>query len=153
MVAAIVSAAREARIWDLTDAVVAGDERKALASMRTLLEDGQAPQLLLFMLVRQYRQLALIKDLRTRGDRRPRCCASLEQRYRLNTLTTLAARYGWGQIRGGVRALLDADLGVKRGLRDDESSLQLVLHQLCALASRTAPRGGSYARRAGSSSG
>jgi DNA polymerase-3 subunit delta len=154
MVADIVSSAHESRIWDLTDAVVAGDERKALASMQTLLQDGQAPQLLLFMLVRQYRQLALIKDLRGRRAPEAEMLRHVSNsRYRLNTVTTLAARYGWAQIRAAYAALLDADLSVKRGLRDDESSLQLVLHELCALGSRAAPRGGSYARRAGSSSG
>ncbi len=154
MVAAIVSSAQEARIWDLTDAVVAGDDRKALASMQTLLQDGQAAQLLLFMLVRQYRQLAVIKDLRARRTSEAEMLRHVSNsRYRLNTLTTLAARYGWAQIRAAYAALLDADLGVKRGLRADESSLQLVLHELCALATRAPARAGGYARRTGSSSG
>ena len=66
MVAELVSAARETKMWDLTDAVVAGNERKALTSLGRLLIDGEAPQLLLFMIARQYRQLVMVKDLRER---------------------------------------------------------------------------------------
>ena len=69
MVEDLVSAAREARIWDLTDAVVAGDSRKALATLSRLLTEGQPAPMLAFMIVRQYRQIALVKDLRERRVR------------------------------------------------------------------------------------
>ena len=137
MVNDVVSSAQEARIWDLTDAVVAGNEPKALAAMGALLQDGQAAQLLLFMLVRQYRQIAVMKDMRERRLRQDEIArgAGLPG-FRVNAVSGLASRHGWPAVRDAYAILLDADLSVKRGLRDDEAALQLAVHQLCALARR-----------------
>ncbi|HEX5478927.1 MAG TPA: DNA polymerase III subunit delta [Dehalococcoidia bacterium] len=150
MVHDVVSSAQEARIWDLTDAVVAGNESKALSAMGALLEDGQAAQLLLFMLVRQYRQIAVVKDMRERRLRQDEMArgAGLPP-FRVNAVTGLASRYGWATIREAYAILLDADLSVKRGRRDDEAALQLAVHQLCALARRGATTG-AYRRPAAS---
>ncbi|MBF6600895.1 MAG: DNA polymerase III subunit delta [Dehalococcoidia bacterium] len=155
MVARIVSSAQEARLWDLTDAIVAGNERRALMSMDALLDDGQAPQLLLFMIVREYRQIAVIKDMRARGATRAEMLPEVSKSEgRLRAVSAAAARSGWPRIRAAYDVLLAADLGVKRGLRDDEASLQLAVHELCALAGNGgAAEPGAYARRAGSSSG
>ncbi|MHB8685091.1 MAG: DNA polymerase III subunit delta, partial [Dehalococcoidia bacterium] len=149
----VVSSAQEARIWDLSDAVVAGDERKALAAMRALIEEGQPATLLLFMVVRQYRQIAIVKDMRERRARQEEIArvAGIPG-FRINAVSALASRYGWPLLRQAYSALLDADLAVKRGLRDDEVSLQLLVHELCALAPGARPAGG-YPRRAGASSG
>ena len=139
MVDDVVSSAQEARIWDLTDAVVAGNEPKALAALGALLQDGQAPQLLLFMLVRQYRQIAVVKDMRDRGARQDDIArAAGIPGFRVNAVTGLASRFGWPAVRHAYAVLLEADLSVKRGLRDDEAALQLAVHELCALAR---PRG------------
>ncbi len=153
MVMRVVSAAQEARVWDLSDAVVAGDERKALASMRALIEAGEAAPLLMFMLVRQYRQIAIVKDMRERRARQDEIARVTGiPGFRINAVATLASRYTWPLLREAYSALLDADLAVKRGLRDDEASLQLVVHELCALAPGARPAGG-YPRRAGAASG
>lgn len=135
----LVSAAREARIWDLTDAVVAGDSKKALGTLSKLLGEGQPAPMLAFMIVRQYRQIALVKDLRERRVRQDEVArASGVPGFRVNAVGALANRYSWPVLREAYARLLDADLSVKRGLQDDESSLQLLVHELCALAPRAA---------------
>jgi len=145
-VAALVSAAQEARIWDLTDALVAGDERSALATLARLLGEGQPAPMLAFMVVRQYRQVVLLKDLRERRARQDEAMrATGIPAFRMNAATALANRYSWQALRDAYARLLEADLSVKRGLQDDESSLQLLVHELCALA----PRGGAPGRASG----
>jgi DNA polymerase III delta subunit len=57
----------------------------------------------------------------------------------------LAGRYTWPRLHEAYRLILDADLSVKRGLQDDESALQLLVHELCALAPSGSTRP-SYAR-------
>lgn len=131
----VVSSAQEAKVWDLSDAIVAGNERKALAVMRTLLEAGQAAPLLMFMIVRQYRQIIMLKDMRehrARPDEIARATSILP--FRMGAVGALASRYAWDDLRAAYALLLDADLSVKRGLRDDESALQLAVHELCRLA-------------------
>ncbi|MDE3096971.1 MAG: DNA polymerase III subunit delta [Chloroflexota bacterium] len=153
VVSRVVSSAQVARVWDLGDAVVAGDERAALTSMRALLDEGQAAPLLMFMLVRQYRQIAIVKDMRDRRARQDEIArAAGIPGFRINAVSALASRYTWPLLREAYGALLDSDLAVKRGLRDDEASLQLLVHELCALAPGARPAGG-YAPRAGAASG
>ncbi len=149
----VVSSAQEARVWDLTDAVVEGDASKALGALRRLLADGEPATRLAFMLVSQYRQIALVKDMRERRARNDEIERVTGMKsFRIDKLTRLASRYGWERIREVYARLLEADLSVKRGLQDDESSLQLLVHELCTLAPQMAVRP-PYARRAGSSSG
>jgi DNA polymerase-3 subunit delta len=137
----LVSAARESRIWDLTDAVVAGDERKALAALSRLLGEGRAAPYLAFMLVREFRQLVIVKDLRERRVRQDDVARqSGVPSFRLNAVGANASRYSWADLREAYARLLDADLSVKRGLQDDESSLQLLVHDLCVLGRRRSGR-------------
>jgi DNA polymerase III delta subunit len=138
----LVSDARDTKAWDLTDAVLAGNEKKAVTALQRMLTAGDAPQMLLVMVGRQYRQLALLKDSRER-----RLPHEEAQRvsgvppFKLNEVGALADRYRWPALRRAYRHVLEADLSVKRGLQDDESSLQLLVHELCAMApGRAAPQ-------------
>jgi DNA polymerase-3 subunit delta len=137
----LVASAQDAKFWDMTDAVVAGNERKAVASLERLLIEGDAPPLLSSMLVRQYRQLVLVKDMRERRATKDDILrASGVPSFKFDATTALAARYSWDDLRRAYSLMLDADLNVKRGLQDDESSLQLLVHELCAMAPRAAGR-------------
>jgi DNA polymerase-3 subunit delta len=158
MVERLVSSAQEARSWDVTDPLIAGEERRALAALQRMLSEGEPPARLAVMVGRAYRQLALIKEVLDR--RAPK--AEVErllgnQAFKADTLSRLASRYSWEQIRAAFRLIVDADLSVKRGLQDDESALQLLVHELAALAgaprSGGSARSGGYARSAGSRSG
>jgi DNA polymerase-3 subunit delta len=138
---AVVTSAREARIWDLTDAVVSGNEAKALSAMRGRLTEGDAAPMLSFMIVREYRQIAIVKDLLDRGARRDAIArdAGLHPR-RIDTVLALARRFPWSAVRRAYDLAIAADLSVKRGLQDDEAALQTLIHQLCAIAPRAAAR-------------
>jgi len=145
--AQLVTAAQETKMWDLTDAVVAGSERKAIASMQRLLADGEPPQVLLIMIARQFRQLALVKDLREqKAPREELQRASGVPGFKVGAVSALADRYTWPRLRRAYQRILDADLSVKRGLQDDESSLQLLVHELCAGTPGAASARPSYAR-------
>ena len=143
----LVSDAHETRAFELTDAVVAGNERKAVTAMQRMLTAGAAPQMLLVMVGRQYRQLVLLKDARERRlSREEAQRVSGVQPFKLNEMGSLADRYTWPRLRQAYRRVLEADLSVKRGLQDDESSLQLLVYELCAMAPASAGGQRSYAR-------
>lgn len=141
-VADMVSAAREAKIWDMTDAIVEGKTSAALESMRRLLDDGQPPPVLLTMIVRQFRQLVIIKDMRERRARNDEMQrASGVPAFRLSAVGALASRFSWTVLREAYAVLVESDLAVKRGLQDDQTALQLAVERLCALApARSAAR-------------
>jgi DNA polymerase III delta subunit len=147
MVRDLVTATDDTKFWDLTDAVVAGNERKALSSLQRLLTDGSAPAMLSAMLVRQYRQLAIVKDLRDRRAGQDEIArASGVPAFKVGAVSALASRYSWRQVRAAYDRLLAADLSVKRGLQDDGSALQLLVHELCAAAPKGAGPRAAYAR-------
>jgi DNA polymerase-3 subunit delta len=146
IVADVVSAAHDTKMWDVTDALVAGNEKKALTAMRRLVDDGDPPTVIAFMIVRAYRQLIIIKDMREHSARQDEIVkAAGVQSWKYAQISGLASRYSWPVLRAAYARLLDADLSVKRGLRDDETSLQLLIHELCALAPAPAA-GSSYSR-------
>jgi DNA polymerase-3 subunit delta len=139
----VVAQAREAKLWDLTDAVVVGNERKALEVLARLFSEGEPAPLISSLVARQYRQLAIVREMRDqRATEGELARAAGVPPWKVNELSTLAGRYGWAELRRAYQLLLDADLSVKRGLQDDESALQLLIHELCSLA----PRAGQPAR-------
>jgi DNA polymerase-3 subunit delta len=142
----LVMSVLDEKVWTLTDSVVVGDDRKAQASLQRLLADGEAPTKLAFMVAKQYRTLVLVKDLRERAARSDEVArAAGVPGFKLNAISGLAARYTWDQLRDAYRLLLESDLSVKRGVQDDESALQLLVHELCGLAPRRSARP-AYAR-------
>jgi DNA polymerase III subunit delta len=145
-VSELVSAAHDEKLWDVADAVVAGNERKALTSMRRLFTDGYPLPVIMTMVVRQYRQMLLVKDMRDRRiSRDEMASASGVPAWKLDDVGRMAQRYSWPLLREAYAKLLDADLSIKRGLQDDESALQLLIHELCALRP-VAPVRPAYAR-------
>jgi L-seryl-tRNA(Ser) seleniumtransferase len=73
--------------------------------------------------------------LRERGVSIADIASALDTKeWRAKKVTTLAGAFSWDALRQAYATLLDADLGVKRGLRDDTASLQLAVHELCRLA-------------------
>ncbi len=149
LVTEIVAQARETKIWDLTDAVVAGNEQKAMTSLARLLRDGEPPPLLANVIARQYRQLGVVKELREgRATEGEIARAAGVPEWKAGNISSLAGRYSWPDLRRAYTLLVDADLSVKRGQQDDESALQLLVHELCSLAPKAGlpQRRTSYAR-------
>jgi len=61
-VEAICSVVAEARIWDLTDALIRRDTDKAMAAAHRMLEEGQASHRLLSTVTWQFRQILELQD-------------------------------------------------------------------------------------------
>jgi DNA polymerase-3 subunit delta len=67
MVEALVPRTREHSNFELTDHIVARDRRRALATLRRLLDDGAEPVMLIGLLSSSYHKLALAKSLMAQG--------------------------------------------------------------------------------------
>ena len=138
LVAEIVGQAREAKLWDLTDAIVEGDERRSIDTLASRLTAGDAPPMLVTMIARQYRQLVVTKDLTAQRASKGEIARSAGvPEWKVDSVSSVASRYEWPALRRAYQLLVEADLSVKRGLQDDESALQLLIHKLIELAPRT----------------
>jgi DNA polymerase-3 subunit delta len=135
MVSDVVSAARDAKIWDFTDALLDGEERKALTAARKMLGEGNHPQVMLAVIATQVRRLAIAKELvdEQRGVADVQAALGARE-YPAKKAMERSRRFSWDDLRMMQRHVLDADLSVKRGLRDDETALQLAIHSIVAVA-------------------
>lgn len=143
MVAEVVSAVRDSKVWDFTDALMDGEEARALSACRRMLGEGNHPQVMLATMATQVRRLIITRELvdegRGLGDVMEALAARSE--YPAKKAVERARRLSLDDLRRMQRILLDADLSVKRGEADDETALQLAVHRVVAIAAARA-RGG-----------
>jgi DNA polymerase III subunit delta len=135
---ALVSSAVEYQIWDLTDAVVAGRADRALNFIETMAARGgrdYAPQLLIFMLTRQYRHLILAQALLRDGQTAQQIGQQLGlSPFPLRKAIEQASRYPAERLDTAYRRLLETDVAVKTGVLDVDTALELLVADLCELA-------------------
>lgn len=139
----LTSGALQYRVWDLTDAAIEGRGERALAVLRAMDARDHPPQLLLFMLTRQYRQLLLAQALRREGLSAAEIGERLAVRgFPLRKLMDLAGRYPADGLEAAYRRLLETDVAVKRGVLEVGTALELLVTELAALGRRegAAPR-------------
>lgn len=135
-VEALVSGARERRIFDLTDAVVAGQSERALRLSQQLSQGDQPPPLQVSMLVRHYRQLIQAQNLMAAGAAPPEIAArmGIGSAYVANKLQDQARRFTAARLEAAYRRLLEADVAFKTGRLDVETALELLIVELSEIA-------------------
>lgn len=111
-------------VFDLTDAVSAGQTSRALTLLDTLIAQKQPVQLITFMLARHYRQLIVAKTLNSQSKTAsqlkvmPFVAARLLKQAQSLSLTELESQY---------LACFEADLAVKTGRLPDRLALETLL--------------------------
>ena len=132
---ALVSGAIQHQIWDLTDAVIAGRADRALTVLRAMDDRDRPPQLLIFMLTRQYRQLMLVQALLGEGLSATQVGSRLGigQPFPLSKVLDQAGRYPVVSLEAAYRRLLETDVAVKTGVLDAALALELLILDLAAI--------------------
>jgi DNA polymerase-3 subunit delta len=113
-VAAVTAQSKSESVFELTDALGRGDSEKGLRLLGFLLDDGNAPLMILSMMVRHYRQLWKLRELLDQGTAR----SELPRRaginpYFLDGLLAQAQRLKPGRGREVFELLLETDLALK----------------------------------------
>lgn len=110
----LVPNSRELSNFDLTDHLVAGRGRQALAVLQKILDDGAEPLALLGLISYNYRRLLMAKDLMSRGTDRGAVAGAVKLRYSDQEPFLAAARRA--DLRGltrAIRRIAEADLAIK----------------------------------------
>ena len=136
-VRALVSASRELEVWGLLDAIVDGKPAAALKLLRRLFAQGRDATPILLMVQRQYRLLAIAREMLDAGA----TSRSIGERvglsgYGLDRLLERASRHPLSRTRMAFRCLLEADIAIKRGIYDAELAVELLVQELAATPSR-----------------
>lgn len=164
-VEALIGRTRDDTVFDLTEALVAGDLRKALASLGDLLYQGVHPLVILAMITREIRFLlhgkVLLHSGRLAGFRadmdfgrfqRAVYPAVKECRAELGRGSTLAgqhpyviynalrnsARYSHGELLAHMERVLAADVAMKSTGQEPRLLLERLLIDLCGQGGTTA---------------
>ncbi|MFN8483002.1 MAG: DNA polymerase III subunit delta [Anaerolineae bacterium] len=110
----MVPAAAQTSIFEMVDAVAARDSRIALRLLHGLLDDGEAPLYLLFMITRQFRILLQVRLLQTANLAPSDLAQRLGQHpFVVEKASRQARQFTVPQLEAILGRLLQADLALK----------------------------------------
>lgn len=125
--------AREANVFALVDAVAEGRIEQALRLLRELLAGGATAPYINAMVVRQYRNMLLAKELSGSGASPQEIGRQIGvfADYAARRLLEQTSRYTPAGLDRAYRRLVAADASIKRGELDEEPALELMIAELC----------------------
>ena len=125
---AVVPYAQTAVIFDMVDAFGRRDGRTASQTLHRLLDAGEHPMGLLAMIVRQFRLLIQVKELRAQGASAQDVAQALKlHRFPAGKLYDQATHFTAEQLETVYRHLLDTDVAIKTGQIEVEIALDLLV--------------------------
>jgi DNA polymerase-3 subunit delta len=129
----LVPYAQAAIIFDLVDALGRRDGRTAAQTLHSLLDAGEHPLGLMAMIVRQFRLLIQVKELKDEGDNSQAIAKALGiHPFPARKLYNQATHFTAAQLEMVYRHLLDTEVAIKSGEIDAEVALDLLVAGLAA---------------------
>ena len=132
----LVGYSQETSIFPLVDAVIEGKSRVAQRLLHQMHQEGASPTTILSMITRQFRLIALAKDLEPGlSYQQIRDRLNLNPKYPLSRLLAQARLYSFEGIKQAYDKLLETDLAIKTGKyktgkHDDQLAIELLVAEL-----------------------
>jgi DNA polymerase III delta subunit len=95
-----------------------------------MLDEGEAPQLILSQIVRVWRQLFIGKGMSRKGSANDVAAAAGVPAFKASSFAASCKKYGWPQLAGGFRELLSADRAFKTSSPNVEAYFDILLWKL-----------------------
>jgi len=131
-VAAVVSDTRIESVFDLTDALGEGQRAQALRLLSRLLDDGQAPLMVLAMLTRHFRQLWKARELVERRTPQKDLARLVGvSPYFLNGLVRQSSFYDSSDYRAIFERFLVTDLALKSSGSEPRALMEQLVLEIC----------------------
>ena len=140
-VSALATPSTECTVFQMVDAVVAGQKSRALLLLRNQLLNGTDRMSILAMLLRQYRLLQHIKIMQyeKRGGDFIRSALGVPS-FAVEQYLRQASGYTGGQIKRAVSICFDTEYAVKSGRIQQEGAVESVVIKLLTLREAQAAR-------------
>ena len=133
-ITALATPSTESTVFQMVDAVVSGQSKRAFLLVRNQLLNGEGPAGMLAMLLRQYRLLQHVKIMQFEKRSRDEIREALGlSPYVVDQYLRQASAYTGGQIRKAVSLCLDTEYAFKSGRIAQDSALDALLIRLLAL--------------------
>ena len=137
MVDSLVGRSRELSNFELTDQLIARNRKRALQTLRRLLDDGAEPVMLIGLVASNYHRLALAKELMSKGAPNNEVYRQVGIFGRREEFLATARRSDAAALARSIQRIAAADLAIKTSLGGGGAQgarLQLEL-LICELAS------------------
>lgn len=137
----LISDAREAGIFTLVDAIIDGRQTNAIATLRTLMQQGAAVPYIVSMIARQLRLLVQMRSLKLRkaADGEMRRVLGTNSDFVIRKTFDQSTRFGPAQLESMYRKLLDADVAIKTGVMAEDVALETFVAEMAAPSENLRP--------------
>jgi len=116
--------------FELDDAVLAGDYKKAVQVVGAMLEEGVEPLIALSRIVRVWRQLFIGKSLAGRKSAKEIAAAALVPSWKAAAFADSCKRFDGKRLAAGFRLLLSADRALKTSTPHPEGYFDVMLWKM-----------------------
>jgi DNA polymerase III delta subunit len=116
--------------FELDDAILARDYRKAVNVTGAMLHEGVEHLLILSKIVRVWRQLFIGKGVSARHGANEAAAAAGVPSFKASTFAASCRKYSWSELAKGFRELLSADRALKLSPPDTEAYFDVLLWKL-----------------------
>ncbi|PYS45636.1 MAG: DNA polymerase III subunit delta [Acidobacteria bacterium] len=130
MVDALVGRSRELSNFELTDHLVARNRKRALQTLRRLLDDGAEPVMLIGLIASNYHRLALAKELMSKGAPNNEVYRQVGIFGRREEFLATARRSDAYQLARSIERIAAADLAIKTSQATPRLQLEILICEL-----------------------
>ena len=116
--------------FELDDAVLARDYKKAVQVIGSMLDEGVEPLIVLSRIVRVWRQLFVGKSLVGKRSAKAVAAAAYAPVWKAAEFTASCKKFEWKQLATGFRLLLNADRAFKTSTPNPEGYFDVMLWKL-----------------------
>jgi DNA polymerase-3 subunit delta len=116
--------------FELDDAVLARDYKKAVQVIGAMLDEGVEPLIILSRIVRVWRQLFIGKSVVGRRGAKEAAAAALVPAWKASDFAVSCRKFEWRQLAGGFRLLLNADRAFKTSTPNPEGYFDVMLWKM-----------------------
>ena len=121
-------------IFRMVDHIQARRAGDALRALRPLLEQGEEPVKILYLIAGQYRDLCLVKEMSAQGRRDDELARALGAKgFKARFLASLAGRYSASALEESLHKIRSADLALKSMRTSRALLLERLVLELCAV--------------------
>lgn len=123
----VVTISKEGNMFNFVDSIGLGKREAALQELRSLLANGELPVMIIAMIARQFRLLLQVKEALQKGWTEKQMVAELNLHpFVVSKMARQARNFSIERLERNLELVLEADVGMKTGLRTDLALEKLV---------------------------
>ena len=127
----LVKAKLDDNIFNMIDALGYKDIKKATEKFEDLLESGEPEVYILTMIIYQFRNILIVKDLMERGDKQQEIGQKVRMHpFVLQKTLVQAKNFSLSRLKEIYQKLIDTDFALKTGQAEPKITLNLLLMEL-----------------------